>query len=854
MKRWYRGNLVKGILIVAEYVTLILAMICGIFLIDQYNKGNLLSAANIRAGAYSATEGFADTIYEMSTSIFDMLRSEDWLSTKNEDGSEKVVDMEELIQGETLTYKNESGFAYTMEDLLNWAREGRTYDQECIVVCKKGDGTYDYYFFSEFYQKIRDDQLQFVLDGDYYDDEDQATKIILENLEYGSYYEGEIMGLDGVADKKGNIQYVKIWNYSGESFDEKYKPVGAGSILEIVNENPKWNGRLKEAYQALDAALGQMNNALMVQNHVSQYSEGNTNMTYLYVDKTRKKVYTNKSEYKNYKDYKSAVKEMRKEDCHLVILPRLSECETTMDTSLQEWQSMVENWAPGMNGGVSDYIFAISVDTSYPIADTLAEYNTNYEKYAGRLIPAMVGLVLSTILFLAGLIWLTVAAGRKPEDDQLYLHPFDKLFTEIAAAGVIFIWLAGISIVICTGDTDNGIAVLMIWGAVFAVITVTMFLIGYLSLVRRIKGRLLWKKSLTRWLMGFIRKYWRIMKTKVGNICEEASRMTSSVVKMILIFGGFLIFQLFTMVLISSGAGFFFLFLLAADGAAMYYFIRRAMGRQMILDGLKRITDGELNYKIPLEKLMGEQKMAAEYINRIGEGLDAAVENSLKNERMKTELITNVSHDIKTPLTSIINYIDLLKREELPDPTVAGYLEVLESKAQRLKVLTEDVVEASKVSTGNISLEMADLNLVEMINQVVGEFQEKFDKRQLSMVVNLTEAPVVIHADGRRMWRVLENIFNNTSKYAMEGTRVYVDLQKSADQALFSLKNISAQPLNISADELTERFIRGDVSRSTEGSGLGLSIAKSLTELQGGEFELYLDGDLFKVMIVFPVV
>ena len=266
---------------------------------------------------------------------------------------------------------------------------------------------------------------------------------------------------------------------------------------------------------------------------------------------------------------------------------------------------------------------------------------------------------------------------------------------------------------------------------------------------------------------------------------------------------------------------------------------------------MKKISDGELQYKIKTDTLTGKQKVMAEYINNIGGGLDAAVENSLKKERMQTELITNVSHDLKTPLTSIINYVDLMKRENPTDPKIQEYLHVLDEKSQRLKVLTEDVVEASKASTGNIKLEMNDIDFVEMVQQVIGEFEEKFQEKNLTMMVHFTDEPSIIYADGQRMWRVLENVFGNVVKYAMEGTRVYAEISNRNKKVTFSLKNISAQPLNISADELTERFIRGDVARNTEGSGLGLSIAKSLTELQGGEFKLYLDGDLFKVMITF---
>ncbi len=230
-----------------------------------------------------------------------------------------------------------------------------------------------------------------------------------------------------------------------------------------------------------------------------------------------------------------------------------------------------------------------------------------------------------------------------------------------------------------------------------------------------------------------------------------------------------------------------------------------------------------------------------------------ALDESIKSERLKTDLITNVSHDIKTPLTSIINYVNLLKQEEFEDPKIQRYLEVLDEKSQRLKTLTEDVVEASKISSGNITLEFMNINLVEIIQQTSGEFEEKFKARRLTEVMSFPEREVIISADGRRLWRVLANIYNNTAKYAMEGTRVYADLYTTETTAVFSLKNISEQPLNISADELTERFIRGDISRSTEGSGLGLSIAKTLTEMQGGKFELYLDGDLFRVTITFTI-
>ena len=403
------------------------------------------------------------------------------------------------------------------------------------------------------------------------------------------------------------------------------------------------------------------------------------------------------------------------------------------------------------------------------------------------------------------------------------------------------------------GDIDpflsyqNAVVTVIVICLICGTYTMAWFLIGYLSLVRRIKAGTLWKNSMIRKVLKWIGK----CSGKLADFARAFSRNTAEKIKVLLVGGAFLFLQFLIIGCVFSGAGVFLLALMAVDVAVMIFAIRKADGQDRIMDGLKKISDGELQYKIKTDTLTGKQKVMAEYINNIGGGLDAAVENSLKKERMQTELITNVSHDLKTPLTSIINYVDLMKRENPTDPKIQEYLRILDEKSQRLKVLTEDVVEASKASTGNIKLEMNDIDFVEMVQQVIGEFEEKFQEKNLTMMVHFTDEPSIIYADGQRMWRVLENVFGNVVKYAMEGTRVYAEISNRNKKVTFSLKNISAQPLNISADELTERFIRGDVARNTEGSGLGLSIAKSLTELQGGEFKLYLDGDLFKVMITF---
>lgn len=247
-----------------------------------------------------------------------------------------------------------------------------------------------------------------------------------------------------------------------------------------------------------------------------------------------------------------------------------------------------------------------------------------------------------------------------------------------------------------------------------------------------------------------------------------------------------------------------------------------------------------------------EFKSHAENLNSIGDGLSKEVAQRMKSERLKTELITNVSHDIKTPLTSIINYVDLLQKAAT-DEERNEYLAVLDRQSHRLKKLTEDLVEASKASTGNMSVSLAPTNTQEIINQSFGEYSAKLEAGRLNTVINTPEPAPVVMADGRLLWRVIDNLFNNVVKYALPETRVYVDVRVEGSEAVISMKNISRAALNVSADELMERFVRGDASRSTEGSGLGLNIAKSLTELQHGEFSISTDGDLFKAEIRLPL-
>ncbi len=315
-------------------------------------------------------------------------------------------------------------------------------------------------------------------------------------------------------------------------------------------------------------------------------------------------------------------------------------------------------------------------------------------------------------------------------------------------------------------------------------------------------------------------------------------------------FAGYLLLALGLWKLLGEGA-FAGLILVLYNLGVLALLLGEELQRQRLLEAVQAMAEGAGEAEFPKERLFFGNRQLAEAVSQLGEGLQTALQEQMKSERMKAALITNVSHDLKTPLTSIINYVDLMKRERIESPKAQEYLQVLDQKSQRLKQLTEDLVEASRASSGNVVLEIQRIDLKELLMQTGGEFTERFAVRGLTLMENYPESPLYVEADGRHLWRIIENLYRNVEKYAMPYTRVYVDLSEEEERAVLSMKNISEQALNISAEELTERFTRGDESRSTEGSGLGLSIAKDLTELQHGTFGIYLDGDLFKVTMTF---
>ncbi len=268
--------------------------------------------------------------------------------------------------------------------------------------------------------------------------------------------------------------------------------------------------------------------------------------------------------------------------------------------------------------------------------------------------------------------------------------------------------------------------------------------------------------------------------------------------------------------------------------------------------GGEAIANGDFEYRINSKELWPVLRRHAYNLNCAANGMSKAVDDRMKSERFKTELITNVSHDLKTPLTSIVSYVDLLKKENIENENAREYIEVIDRQSAKLKKLTEDLVEASKASSGAVAVNRERLNIGELVNQSVGEFAEKLEAANIIPIVNLPEEEVFVNTDGRLLWRVFDNLIQNIIKYAQPGTRAYFDLT-AGEKAVLTIRNISKEPLNMTAEALMERFVRGDASRNSEGNGLGLSIAKSLTELCGGTFSLALDGDLYKVIITIPL-
>lgn len=757
------------------------------------------------------------------------------METDTEFDAKKVVDTTAFaeryngVRSEYITAK------YYLDDLIKWSQNGYEYND----VYMTGDEA------DEFLSR--------------------TSTVTMVNLNSGiysggtvSYLNSELESVTKVKDVSGN--QLETGDYSRDDTNatvmtNRYRSIEGKGIENYVSSWDEYYELCENVRRAADDLSTNYNEYL---SYKEIYNADNTNVVY-FIRKTIGKdvqVYTNlKTSSQNLQSLKKEVLESCSEYVFFDPINMKYETNTLIEEATLRYIFNGYEYAYPENTQVM-----IGVKSNYTANDCFKQGSHEFTKYIPFYGKYLTAAICCLLLYLFLMVVLTISEGRagKTESGEiiLRLRKEDKLPTEfmILCAGI---W--GVIIYLCLefvlyggvwGSVDHNI--IMVCVGLIVLLLSFLFSFFYYSFVRRIKAGTLWKNSLIRKIIASL--------YKGGKSVYENSDIALKVwipFAVFVLIHVIVLLGVFSQRTASTARVLLMLLLLVADivvGIALY---RSRKARTLILQGIRKINEGDIEHKVKEEGMYGENLVMARAVNSIGDSVKSAVETSMKDERLKADLITNVSHDIKTPLTSIINYVDLIKRENVQDPKIREYIEVLDTKSQRLKQLTDDLVEASKISSGNIVLQWEKINLIELLNQTIGEFSEKFEQKDLYPVVGAPQSNIYIEADSRRIWRVIENLFNNIFKYALPGTRVYIDLGiadgEEGKWVALSIKNISANPLKVNPNELTERFIRGDESRTTEGSGLGLSIAKNLTEAQKGIFEIVMDGDLFKVNLYFPL-
>ncbi len=497
-----------------------------------------------------------------------------------------------------------------------------------------------------------------------------------------------------------------------------------------------------------------------------------------------------------------------------------------------------------------DYNVSVYLPKEYKTTDRISFTDSVVKSlYSMRNVILIIG-ASSLLAFAVFLVILCSIAGWKKGEEKPRTSFFDRIPYDIFV--LVYTVLAICSMIpfleIYLEDFEIALAVF------FVTLADSVLLVSFIySTAARAKTGEIFKDTLIGIVLRYIIRGIRFVLRAIGNIIGNLPLYGKTILIAAAIFLWIVLAFLF-----AGGGDSFGIFLIMVLGtilSALAFYLTYTLDK--IFKGGEKIAGGDIDHKIDIKYMLPTLKKHAESLNNIGGGMSLALGAKLKSERFKTELITNVSHDLKTPLTSIVNYVDLIKTErEQPEPDedkLSEYIDVLDRQSERLRKLTEDLVEASKAQTGNLEVNPEALELCEMISQTEGEYGDRLASLGLSLIVNTPETPVFVRADGKHIWRIFDNLMNNITKYAMCGTRVYINITVLEGKAYVIFRNTSKYELKVSADELTERFVRGDLSRHTEGSGLGLSIAKSLAELNGAKLDIYTDGDLFKVVIEFDV-
>ncbi len=516
---------------------------------------------------------------------------------------------------------------------------------------------------------------------------------------------------------------------------------------------------------------------------------------------------------------------------------------------IQKQPSVVyyDQWAYNSNHPFGTGITQMLADTPYQIyaavieplkpGDVFYDDFMSYFEIKSLANNITILLIASIILTVLAFTYLIIFTGRREPGGEINLSFIDRLYTDVYSTLVFFAAIISIAVVAHISYSSPGQVETIVIALIFG-IDVLIGLSYVLSMIRQIKCGQIFRNTLIY---------------KIFELCFNGK--TFKAWTLLLLSGYGLVNGILFAITAASGDGGFFIFVFLVipfNVAAIYFTAKALLSLSQIMEAAKEISAGNLEYALDNSKISVAFSAFAKDIQSIQGGLKKAVAEAIKGERMKTDLIANVSHDLKTPLTSVINYVDLLKQEDLNNEKAGQYIGILEEKSARLKQLIEDLIEASKASSGNLNVSTEKVDLHELVMQACGEYEEKINKAELDVHIAADEE-VSITADGIHMWRIVENLLSNVVKYSLPHTRVYINVAKSESYGLLIVKNISATPLDLRPEQLTERFVRGDESRTTEGSGLGLSIAQSLTNIQGGRFKIEIDGDLFKVTVEIPL-
>ena len=766
-----------------------------------------------RTRKYEESYLFNNILGNNLSDVLRLVAERSQLETSGEYDGQKTIDVTAYVNRGTTLPGDYITAVYYLSDLLKWGQSGFTYQTKTFTESESAA----FLSSSTTYTHLKNN----IVSGG-------MNSYLSSQLEDNSF----TFSISGNSASESGTHNILV---------SRYQTVDGKNIEDIVSNWEEYNllcSYVEEAAKALTLSYEEYGTLL------NYYSYSNSNLRY-YIMRTisgKSEVYTNVKELSgetNGIDIKAAFEDYGK---YIYYCPYELEFETNTLIKESVLRSLIKNYSYAYPDQIKIYI---GVDVNdYPCIDDFTQGKSSFTKYmpyrTQLYILCVVAGLLYLLLFVLGLKTTPVvedmtAKRRSPEG--------------IVLQGLLYILIPVAALALFSTLIDMGISKIaqlsyfpfLAAGGIFIMDIGLLYIIYELAI--KIKNKLVWKDSLLRQLIITSRNI-ILTTTDNGNVIIRT-------------WIPYILFVLLNLLLFKVGlAG--IIIALCLDILVGVYLYRQSLERDKIIHIIEKIKNGDVKAKVDLNGLHADNIQLADAVNSIGEGIEKAVDTSMKDEKLKADLITNVSHDIKTPLTSIINYVDLIKREDVDNERVREYVKVLDTKSQKLKQLTEDLLEASKISSGNVSITLDKIDFVELVNQTIGEFYEKFENKRLTPIFKTALPSMPIMADPRHLWRVVENLLNNTCKYALDGTRVYLDMKleerEDTKKVIFSIKNISANELNVDATELTERFIRGDESRTTEGSGLGLSIAKNLTVAMGGTFDIRLDGDLFKAILEFDYI